>query len=169
MDTLNARERVLLSLLFLIVGGLTVFVFRFFNLSGKALVAAPAVVGVVAILLVSKRRRQTVTVGTAMTRQRSGTATIPGNLAGVHARLADLIARTPRWEAQPMNSDAHLLEIRTGMSFRSFGEIVQVRLQAEGPALTRVEVTSMSSVATTMFDFGKNRSNVVRVLQWLND
>lgn len=56
----------------------------------------------------------------------------------------------------------YVVTARTGFSWRSFGEVVSVRLTPRGEGRTRVEASSSSSLSTVIFDWGANASNLRR-------
>jgi hypothetical protein len=59
------------------------------------------------------------------------------------------------------------VELKVGISFKSWGERVRIELAPEGESSTRAKVSSKPSLGTTMVDYGKNQDNVNRVVAWL--
>ena len=63
------------------------------------------------------------------------------------------------------DSSTGKLEARMPITFRSFGERVQVEVSgADGDVLLRVR--SASRLRTTLIDWGKNADNLQRFLGW---
>ena len=80
------------------------------------------------------------------------------------ARAREAALRIPRARLRSVTDDA--FEVATGITFRSWGEVVRVTaLAREEGAL--VHVASRSKLPTTWADWGKNRRNVETVLQAL--
>jgi hypothetical protein len=60
-----------------------------------------------------------------------------------------------------------IVTLRVGMSWRSWGERVVLRLHPQSPSVTDVIVTSRPVFPWTLVDYGVNADNVERVLEWL--
>ncbi|MQA85277.1 MAG: hypothetical protein GEV03_11785 [Streptosporangiales bacterium] len=63
--------------------------------------------------------------------------------------------------------DSGAIEVRTGTSWKSWGENLTLELSPDDDAITTVTIRSHSSVSTTVLDYGKNSDNVDRVAGWL--
>lgn len=59
------------------------------------------------------------------------------------------------------------VELKVGMSFKSWGEKVTIELSPADDGATRAVLSSQASLGTTMVDYGKNYDNVQRVKDWL--
>jgi hypothetical protein len=66
-----------------------------------------------------------------------------------------------------VEQDGNLLVATITPSLRSFGETVTVRVEPQGPAVSRVVVRSESAAA--LFDWGKNGENVSRITRSLRE
>jgi hypothetical protein len=64
---------------------------------------------------------------------------------------------------------ARRVELKVGMTMKSWGERVVVELTADDESTTTAQVSSRASVGTTMVDYGKNHDNVERVKAWLSE
>lgn len=53
------------------------------------------------------------------------------------------------------------------MSWKSFGELVEVSVKPNGGNKTLIEITSKPSLPTTMVDYGKNQENVEALVGFL--
>ena len=62
------------------------------------------------------------------------------------------------------DADTGGIEARTGISWQSFGEVVEVEIEP-GVEGTRLRVRSAPRLKTTLVDYGKNRQNVDRVMR----
>lgn len=99
----------------------------------------------------------------------------PVSSESIHVRahpneVIDIIIGTteqiPR--ARVMRSDQRGLDIQMGMSFRSWGERVQVEVTPQEVG-TSVTVTSRPALRMTLFDYGKGQENVRRLMDALNE
>ena len=59
------------------------------------------------------------------------------------------------------------IEVRTGISFRSWGEKLTIEIERVGLNKTKIRVTSKPLVPTTIIDYGKNNENVVSLISFL--
>ena len=59
------------------------------------------------------------------------------------------------------------IDAKIGMSFTSWGENLMAQITGDEHR-AEIQVTSSSSLPTTLFDFGKNKKNVNRVLDWVS-
>lgn len=73
--------------------------------------------------------------------------------------LADL-----KFKIVSTDEAAHAMEIKTGVSLRSWGEKLHVELVSETEG-TRVSVRSAAKLGTTLFDYGKNAENVRKIIE----
>ncbi len=58
---------------------------------------------------------------------------------------------------------ARRVELKVGMSMKSWGERVSIELTADDESTTTAQVSSRASLGTTMIDYGKNHDNVEQV------
>ncbi len=58
------------------------------------------------------------------------------------------------------SEDETVLKFRSSMNWKSWGEIVYIRLFTGWKAKLNMEITSIPIVSTTMIDYGKNKNNV---------
>jgi hypothetical protein len=65
-----------------------------------------------------------------------------------------------------MAVDADRALLRTGVSWRSWGERVEIEVRAQGPA-ARVVLRSRPLVPFTLVDQGRNAENVARLADWV--
>lgn len=72
-----------------------------------------------------------------------------------------------RAKVDESDEQAGTVELKVGVSFKSWGERVRIELSPEGEGATRAQVTSRAALKTTLADYGKNRDNVQRVTEWL--
>ncbi len=56
-----------------------------------------------------------------------------------------------------------VIKVKTRLSWKSFGEIVEMQITSLGDRETRVHVRSDPRVPSTSLDYGKNVDNVIRV------
>ena len=59
---------------------------------------------------------------------------------------------------------ARTVELKTGVSLRSWGEKLRVELAPEGEG-TKLSVRSAAKLGTTLFDYGKNAENVRSIVE----
>ena len=67
----------------------------------------------------------------------------------------------PGWRGLRGDSRTGVIDARTGVGIRSWGEVIQVFVQSLGPGKTLV--TMSSRVKMQLFDWGKNKQNIERV------
>ena len=79
-------------------------------------------------------------------------------------RTASREALTRLHRASILVEDEGRVMAKTGLSFRSYGEFVQVEIQPD----QWVVIRSTPIVGTTLIDHGKNRDNVRRIAQALH-
>lgn len=60
-----------------------------------------------------------------------------------------------------------ILVVKTGISWASAGEVVTFKLEKEDDKITIVEIDSKPAFSTTLFDYGKNKENIIRVTNFL--
>ncbi|GAA4695719.1 hypothetical protein GCM10023215_37010 [Pseudonocardia yuanmonensis] len=91
-------------------------------------------------------------------------AAVPG--PEVLARVAEAAALLPGGRVTAVDAGRALL--RTGVSWRSWGERVEVEVLPQGPA-ARVVLRSRPLVPFTLVDQGRNAENVARLAAWVAD
>lgn len=64
-----------------------------------------------------------------------------------------------------IRSDKNIIHIRSGLSRWSWGEQIYIRLKADQPATQTIEISSKPVLSLTIFDYGKNRENVERIVR----
>ena len=76
-------------------------------------------------------------------------------------------AAIPKSKLKRADEAASKVELRTKISFKSFGEKVALVLSPEHERSTKVRISSKAIVPTTLVDYGKNQGNVNRLMIWL--
>jgi len=84
------------------------------------------------------------------------------------ARAADAISRSPKTSVKHADVDAGLIEARIGVSWRSWGERLTVRVQGQAEDQAEIDVLSEPLLRTTIVDYGKNQRNVDELLRAMN-
>ena len=77
------------------------------------------------------------------------------------------ILAVPKARIVGENSSAGQLDASVGISWRSFGEILSVKITKLGETNTRISVRSKPRIWTTVVDYGKGVENVEIVLRQL--
>jgi hypothetical protein len=93
--------------------------------------------------------------------------TVPRPIDDAYAQAVSAPEAFPRAKLKEADEQARRVELKVGMSFKSWGERVTIELAPEGDGATRAEIGSRASLGTTMVDYGKNYDNVQRVKDWL--
>ncbi|TXC90451.1 hypothetical protein FS935_10960 [Metabacillus litoralis] len=65
------------------------------------------------------------------------------------------------------NQQKGLLIIKTGISWKTWGDIIEVVVEEVGANSTRVSIQSRPLVPTTLVDYGKNSENIQRIIRYL--
>lgn len=91
-----------------------------------------------------------------------GGEVLPYGVEDVWGALAHNIGGT-KFKLVSQDDAAHVMEVKTGISLRSWGEKLRIELAPEGSG-TRVSVSSASRLKTTLIDYGKNNENVNAIL-----
>jgi hypothetical protein len=89
--------------------------------------------------------------------------TFQADPAAVFDAFSRGISSLSGWSVTRSDPGAGIFEVRTGMTMRSWGEIVHVTIGSAGPGRTTVTVTSR--VKMQLVDWGKNKQNAERVLE----
>lgn len=91
---------------------------------------------------------------------RLGAAAVLGRLAGVGPVLgrARIVTR---------DAEAGLVVARAGVSWRSWGERIEIRVEERMPGLSTVTVSSRPVYPMTLLDYGINDRNVRKIVEWL--
>lgn len=55
------------------------------------------------------------------------------------------------------------ISVNSGVSLISWGEKIQIKLMQITPTTTSVNITSQSSMGTTLVDWGKNKKNITNI------
>ncbi|MEK6437520.1 hypothetical protein [Pseudonocardia sp. T1-2H] len=109
------------------------------------------------------------TLGTETTgRAGVARATIPVGVpaAEVLRRGAGAAAALPRAEVTSIDPEAGTLALRVGMSWRSWGERIEITAAQRFGFATDVTITSRSAMPWTLVDHGVNARNVERLAGW---
>jgi hypothetical protein len=112
---------------------------------------------VLAGLQVARARRSD---GTLAGVRESAEFVVPGDVARARAAAEQALwalGASPRTAAV---GDDVVLEGRTGMSWKSWGEVVRVEIRPSGHGAVRVQVASRPALGTTLVDYGKALTNV---------
>jgi hypothetical protein len=96
---------------------------------------------------------------------KEGHVQLPITLTEAYRKSAQALTIVGAWITKEDQSSGRI-EARRGMSFTSWGENLVVEISG-GDNAVYVAVTSSSSWPLTLADWGKNQSNVDRVLDWL--
>ena len=97
--------------------------------------------------------------------ERSVEFAAPADLAFAASRLAML--SLPKVKISRDDPQAGELDGTVGMSTRSFGEILKVRVIRSGASASRISIRSEPRMKTTAVDYGKSVENVETVLKEL--
>lgn len=62
------------------------------------------------------------------------------------------------------NRDRIELNAKNGMSLRSWGDEIKIEITNEGSGMSEVRALSIPAVKTTMADWGRNKSNLKKIL-----
>jgi hypothetical protein len=87
--------------------------------------------------------------------------------AEILRRSSDAAGVLRRGRVTAVEDADRIVTLRVGMSWRSWGERVELRLHPQSPSVTDVIVTSRPVFPWTLVDYGVNAGNVERVLEWL--
>jgi hypothetical protein len=68
------------------------------------------------------------------------------------------------FELQESDSSSGYIKAKTKMSWKSFGENIELRINHNGA----INITSTSSVPTTLYDYGKNKENIESLFRTLD-
>ncbi len=93
-----------------------------------------------------------------------GNVVVPLSLPLAAAAVGKAAGSLPR--AQVVERSDHRILMRVGASWKSWGEEVEVQLAPESNQ-TRLHITSRPRLPTTLFDSGKNQSNVAQLMESL--
>jgi hypothetical protein len=91
------------------------------------------------------------------------TAHYSGTRADI-VRASQDVAAQSGFKVQEADPDAGSIKARAGFSFRSWGENISIHVDDAGT----VQVTSQCWMPTQFVDYGKNKSNVKRLLAGLS-
>jgi hypothetical protein len=95
------------------------------------------------------------------------TVSVPLGIDEAYRRALSATDAFNRAKVSAADEQAHRVELKVGMSFKSWGEKVTIGLTPEGEGVTRADLSSQASLGTTMVDYGKNHDNVQQVKDWL--
>lgn len=98
---------------------------------------------------------------------RRSTVRVEVPAAEILRRSSDAAGVLRRGRVTAVEEADRIVTLRVGMSWRSWGEWVVLRLHPQSPSVTEVIVTSRPVFPWTLVDYGVNASNVERVLEWL--
>ena len=88
---------------------------------------------------------------------------VPSGIDAVWGALLSGLANS-KFKIVSTDEAAHTMEIKTGISLRSWGEKLHVELASEAEG-TRVSIRSAAKLGTTLFDYGKNAENVRKIVE----
>lgn len=88
---------------------------------------------------------------------------VPYGIDAVWGALLSGLANS-KFKIVSTDEAAHTMEIKTGISLRSWGEKLHVELASEAEG-TRVSIRSSAKLGTTLFDYGKNAENVRKIVE----
>lgn len=95
------------------------------------------------------------------------TVTVPLGVDDAYQRALSATEAFKKAKLSDSDEQSHRVELKVGMSFKSWGEKVIIQLEPESDDSTRAAVSSQASLGTTMVDYGKNHDNVQQVKAWL--
>jgi len=98
---------------------------------------------------------------------RRSTVRVEVPAAEILRRSSDAAGVLRRGRVTAVEEADRIVTLRVGMSWRSWGERVVLRLHPQSPSVTEVIVTSRPVFPWTLVDYGVNARNVERVLEWL--
>jgi hypothetical protein len=98
---------------------------------------------------------------------RRSTVRVEVPAAEILRRSTDVAGVLRRARVTAVEEADRIVTLRVGMSGRSWGERVVLRLHPQSPSVTDVIVTSRPVFPWTLVDYGVNARNVERVLEWL--
>ena len=98
---------------------------------------------------------------------RRSTVRVEVPAAEILRRSGDAAGVLRRGRVTAVEEADRIVTLRVGMSWRSWGEHVVLRLHQQSPSVTDVIVTSRPVFPWTLVDYGVNAGNVERVLEWL--
>jgi hypothetical protein len=98
---------------------------------------------------------------------RRSTVRVEVPAAEILRRSGDVAGVLRRAKVTAVEEADRIVMLRVGMSWRSWGERVELRLHPQSPSVTDVIVTSRPVFPWTLVDYGVNAGNVERVLEWL--
>ena len=78
------------------------------------------------------------------------------------------VARISNIKGIVTDTGRFVIQARTGMSWKSWGEHIRVKVQALDGGRVRVRVESRATFPLTVVDYGRNAENVRTVLQSLS-
>jgi hypothetical protein len=98
---------------------------------------------------------------------RRSTVRVEVPAAEILRRSSDAAGVLRRGRVTAVEEADRIVKLRVGMSWRSWGERVVLRLHPQTPSVTDVTVTSRPVFPWTLVDYGRNADNVERMLEWL--
>jgi hypothetical protein len=98
---------------------------------------------------------------------RRSTVRVEVPAAEILRRSSDAAGVLRRGRVTAVEEADRIVTLRVGMSWRSWGERVVLRLHPQSPSVTDVVVTSRPVFPWTLVDYGVNASNVERMIGWL--
>ncbi|MCE0765478.1 hypothetical protein LWC35_21605 [Pseudonocardia kujensis] len=132
-------------------------------LAGASIVAGALFGLVMALVLGHLQDRAARRTGTAgVVAQSTVRAAVSG--PEVLARVGEAAALLPGGRVTAVDADRALL--RTGVTWRSWGERIEIEVRPQGPA-SRVVLRSRPLVPFTLVDQGRNAENVARLADWV--
>lgn len=90
-----------------------------------------------------------------------------GNPDDIFRTTIDAIRTINRSTISNADRKAMLVEAKTGLNWKTFGDKIRVALQEKGPDHVSLEITSKPKIWGTRFDYGKNFDNVEQILAYL--
>jgi hypothetical protein len=98
---------------------------------------------------------------------RRSTVRVEVPAAEILRRSSDAAGVLRRGRVTAVEEADRIVTLRVGMSWRSWGEHVVLRLHPQTPSVTDVAVTSRPVFPWTLVDYGVNSRNVERMIEWL--
>ncbi|WP_226668084.1 hypothetical protein [Metabacillus litoralis] len=67
------------------------------------------------------------------------------------------------------NQEKGLLIFKTGINWRTWGDVVEIALNEINPSSTKISIHSRPRVPTTLVDYGKNAENVQQIINFIKN
>lgn len=86
--------------------------------------------------------------------------TVENSYDVVYRQLLDCVANVKGWSISHHDKEAGAIRIKTGMTWKSFGENILITVSSDVKEECKVSVSSKPIIKTTLVDYGKGIENV---------